>query len=441
MKADADQRPRTIAGGLSRLLAIPLSIRLAATLWVVLTVAVTVRVAVQRPDRASVVPIYLDAGERWRAGASLYEHHPGLDVYRNPPGVAAGFAALTPLPPKVAAILWRLGCGAALLTGLVRFRRVVAPDLSADRAAALYALAAVLAVPAVNNGQVNILVAAGGLHGAAAVARGRWWAAALWFAVGGWLKVYPLAVGMLAAVVAPRRLAPKLAAATVAGFLAPFVVQSPDYVWRQHREMIAADTADDRTHADPARVPRDWTILSRTWAGVVVPATAAKGVSLVVAAGLAGFMAVTAGRRSLRDSAGVALALGSGWMTAFGPATEGNTYSVLCGAAAWLAVVPDRPRWATWAARVGCGLLVMSVARGMVPGVIPFELLGPQPAGALLLMLAAFAAAPQPVVSAAGQVIITGRVSQSARGSIGGGNDAARPVGAGGRDVSGAGGI
>ena len=63
----------------ARLLAVPLPVRLGLTLWAVLLVAVSVRVAVQQPGRASVVPIYRVAGEVWRAGGDLYAPT-GLDV-------------------------------------------------------------------------------------------------------------------------------------------------------------------------------------------------------------------------------------------------------------------------------------------------------------------------------------------------------------------------
>ena len=87
-------------------------VRLGLGVWAVLAVAVSARVLVQKPGRASVVPIYLKAGEAWRAGGDLYAPT-GLDVYRYPPGFAAAFAPLTFLPGKVVAVGWRL-LGAAV---------------------------------------------------------------------------------------------------------------------------------------------------------------------------------------------------------------------------------------------------------------------------------------------------------------------------------------
>jgi hypothetical protein len=77
-------------------------------------------------------------------------------------------------------------------------------------------------------------------------------------------------------------------------------------------------------------------------------------------------------------------------MTAFGPATEMNTYSVLAGVAAYLAVAPGPPgaRAAAWA---GYGLLAASVLRCMFPDDWRFQALGPQAVGAVLLAAAVLA--------------------------------------------------
>jgi hypothetical protein len=81
--------------------------------------------------------------------------------------------------------------------------------------------------------------------------------------------------------------------------------------------------------------------------------------------------------------------LGSVWMTAFGPATESNTYALLAGVAAYLAVRPTGPRWVRLLATVGYGLLAATVLRGLFPEDWRFQAYGPQPIGAVLLAVAA----------------------------------------------------
>jgi hypothetical protein len=373
---------------------LPATARLAVVAWVGVAAGVFGRVLFSPPRSQTVVPIYLAAGQKWRDAADVYEKAPGLDLYRNPPGVAAAFAALAPLPEKAAGVAWRGGCLAVFLLGLWRFRRDAVPELSADRAGWLFVLAAPLALAPLNNGQVNLLLAGAGLHGVAAAARGRWWLAAGWLALMGWVKVYPLAVGLLAVLIAPRRLGPKLLALTAAGFALPFVLADPGYVLEQYQSFAAHLAADDRTHTDLTRVPLDWTVLPRTWLGRVPGRDVATAVSLIAAAAAAGCVVRKRPSPPARGSLVLTLALGSVWMTAFGPATEMNTYSVLAGVAAYLAVAPGpRPRWAAAAAWAGYGLLAAAVVRCAFPADWRFQVLGPQAVGAVLLAAAAVAPA------------------------------------------------
>jgi hypothetical protein len=370
--------------------------RVAVVVWVSVTAGVFGRVLGSPPRSQTVVPIYLAAGQKWRDSKDLYRPTPGLDLYRNPPGFAAAFAVLTPLPEKVSGLLWRGGCLAVFLLGLARFRRDVVPDLSADRAAWLFTLAAPLALAPLNNGQANLLLAGCALNGVAATVRGRWWAAAGWFAAMGWVKVYPLAVGLLAALTAPRRLGVPLLIVCAVGFAAPFAFDDPKTVLEHYRRLVESVAFDDQSRADYQRLPVDWSILPRTWLGWTPGKELTAGVSLAAAA-VAAWSVVRSLReripKTARSASGLhCLVLGSVWMTAFGPATEMNTYSVLAGVAAYLVVAPTpRPRWADFAAVVGYALLVASVLRCAFPEDWRFQVLGPQAVGALLVAAAAVA--------------------------------------------------
>jgi len=274
----------------------------------------------------------------------------------------------------------------------------------------------VLALPAVNNGQVNLLMIGAALNGAAATAREKWWEAAAWFGLSGWLKLYPFAFGLLAAVAAPR-LAWRLLAVAAAGFALPFALQDPGYVLSQWREYVGYLGADDRTYAYILRrVPFDWTLLPRVWAGRVVTADVAKAVSLAAAAGAAlavGFTALAADRRR---ALGLAVALASVWVTAFGPATEANTYSVLAAAAGHLCVAG--PRRGRALAGAGTALLAAAVVRGVFPDDWTFHVLGPQPVGAVLLVPAAVVAwlgVPAAVPARQAAVVWAARVARRGR--------------------------
>ena len=119
-------------------------------------------------------------------------------------------------------------------------------------------------------------------------------------------------------------------------------------------------------------------IVVRVWVGVVVPEEVRVGVSLVVAAGMAGWV-------FFRGGALLALNLGLLWLTLFGPATEVNTYSVLAPVAGVLCVIG---RW-QWLSRFGTVLLLVGVIRGGFPPGLSHPLHEVQAIGAGLLLAAA----------------------------------------------------
>jgi hypothetical protein len=367
------------------LLSLPLVSRIALTLWIALILGVTGRVAFSKSTSQTVVPIYLAAGERWNAAGDLYAMDTGLDIYRNPPGFAAAFALFTEWPEKLVAIGWRWFGIVLVLLGLWRIRWDLLPDLSAHRAAVFFSFAAILILPSVNNGQVNTLIAAGVLNGLAAMARKKWWQAAAWFTLGGWLKVYPLAVAFLGAILALRPLLPRLVILLAIAMSVPFVCHDPDYVMEQHRKFVHSVTADDRTWASLDRVPRDWTILPRTWLGKVPLTETTKLVSVLAGLAFAGL--VIRSRRSLgwNDQLRSVLVYGSVWMTVFGPATESNTYSLMAGTVA-LVLVTVRSPWSRWLAAFGVGLLLSAIFRAMFPHDWTYTALGTQPLGTLLIL-------------------------------------------------------
>jgi len=373
---------------LFRWLALPLSLRWAITLWLALLIGVSLRVLLSPPTSQSVLPIYRLAAERWQAGAALYVYDPRLplDVYRNPPGFAAAFQGFAWLPETLAALLWRWLSAAIFLVTLFRFCRAVQPDWSLTRLGYVAALAVVIALPTVNNGQVNLLIAASALGGTAAVLRQQWWQAAAWLALGPWMKVYPMAVGLLLGLIEPRRLLPRFVLITFAGFLLPFLLHDPGYVLVQYHEFVTSQWNDDRTFAPLSRVPRDWTVVPRVWFGWVSPPIVTKLVMLAMAVIAAGWTVMS---RQLPAAVLRAFLIGITWMTVFGPATEANTYAQLAGAAAWLVVAAaGQSRWILFPAGLGYSLLALTVLRAVFPADWKLTALGPQPIGAMLLLAA-----------------------------------------------------
>ncbi len=351
--------------------------------WVLILLGVFGRVAFSRPEKGSVVPIYLTAGERWLAGESLYGMVPGLDLYRNPPGVAVLFAPLTFLGPKLAAILWRVVCLGVYAHGIRGLLRDVIPPLSPWRACGVWVLSAVLVIPAFNNGQINLLIVGTAVCGVSAAARGRWWEAAAWLAGCGWLKLYTFAVGLLACVAAPKQLSWRLAVCSALLFGVPFFCQHPQYVLDRHAEFVTETVADDRTEAELVRAPRDWTIVPRTWFGSSIPQGVALGVSLSAAVGFA----LRVWRHRGPAVFVLPLALGLVWLTLLGPRTETNTYSMLAPVGAMVSVGLRGVRWAGWTA---CGCLLFGIVRASVAGEGWFGELGVQAIGAAVMGVVAW---------------------------------------------------
>ena len=383
--------------------AIPMSLRFAVGIWIALFLGVFGRVAVSKPEQQSVLPVYLYGAERLLAGELMYTRPapPIPDVFRNPPAVAAFFVPFTHLDPKATAILWRLLGVSLYLLGLKRLIRDVLPPLSNARRAWVWILSAVLVIPAFNNAQINLHILATALLGTAAAARGRWWSAAVWLVVCGSCKVYTAAAGLLMSVAFPKRLAWRFA---VAGLLiiggATLAVEAWARPQSPLTEFTHALRDEDRSGAELSRAPKSWSIVVRVWFGVVVPEEVRFGVSLAVAAAMAGWVYFRAGSVSDGRDAGPsltlpaltspsltlpALKLGLIWLTLFGPATEMNTYSVLAPVAGVLCVVG---RW-QWVARAGTLLLLVAVIRGAFPPGMAYPLHTVQAVGTALLLVAA----------------------------------------------------
>ena len=379
--------------------------RLAAVLWVALLLGVAGRIAFSKTGAGSVVPIYLTAAERWAAGADLYAPAWPLDLYHNPPWVAAAFVPLTWAPVKVASLAWLALSAGVFLAALATWVRHGLPrPLTAAERGAVFALAAPLVLSSLNNGQMNLILAGFLLLGATAAARGPGPAAGLWLVLASAVKLFPAAAALLIAAAFPRRVLPWFAVALAGIAVAPFALADTEYVLAQHREFRNLLTADDRTFADYTRAPRDLFLVLRVW--FEPPAREAyRVIQFGAAAGMFGLVALAAWRvREPRYVSSLGLHLGCVWMTVLGPMSEAHTYTLLGPSAAAIVVLAfadrNRPggRIAFALAAAGAALLVAPTVRDMFPNGVAFQKLGPHPIGGLLVLAAV-------VLDAAGRMI------------------------------------
>jgi hypothetical protein len=203
--------------------------------------------------------------------------------------------------------------------------------------------------------------------GVAAAGKGAFVQAALAIGLASYLKIYPVAIGLLLTVMAPRKFGAIFALSLALLGLSPFLFQHWPYVESQYALWTFYRLHEDRLQFSAAHAPLDlWFLLVRA-GGLPISATAYRG--LQVLTGALAALYVVAGRRKSwpreRLLAGI-FALGCIWMTLLGPATEGLTY-ILVAPAVVLAFVQSfvrlRGRGETLAVTAATLLLLLAVAK------------------------------------------------------------------------------
>ena len=174
------------------------------------------------------------------AGTDLYAAHPGqhVDFYKYSPTFALLFLPFARPPFALALLAWNLLNALLLYYAMVR----LLPGRPGVIALALVYLELLLSLQYT---QSNALVAASMILAFLAFERGRQLGAALWIALGTFIKLFPLA-GVALALFHPRRwrFAVLLAGLAVALAALPLVVVSPDALAAQYRSWRAIEAAD-----------------------------------------------------------------------------------------------------------------------------------------------------------------------------------------------------
>jgi hypothetical protein len=283
---------------------------------------------------------------RWFEGVELYATE-RLGYYY-PPQSLLLFAPFG-LAGDAGSAAWRVVTVLAFglgVWGLVRHRGgTVATDL--------FLVASLVSIPpmldATRNGQATVVMTAGMALCAAALARERWWWAAVWIGLAVALK--PLAIVMLLLVGAlyPRRMLWRLGVVGLALALMPFLTQSPGYVLEQYRSMAGkwvGSYGSDGTRAEDFGTHAELFSLLHV-VGVEVSDRVQTGLRLVFAAGTLGLGWVARRRLGGPEAAGAVFALAAVYLMLFNPLNENNTYAVLAPAlgvaAAGLLIAERRP--------------------------------------------------------------------------------------------------
>jgi hypothetical protein len=315
--------------------------------WAIVLLVICIRVGIS-PTRQSVYTAdYVTAGWRWLHGQEIYS---GNRHFVYSPLAAVAFTPIAVFPLRLSNVLWRLICGVALLLTANAWLRSGISGLGDVRPPARFSasmttgllLMLPLAAGNLNIGQLNVAVLVVTAIGVLAVREHYWNTAAILLAGLGFMKIYPLAIGMLLAWLYPRQLSWRLVLALAALFLLSLGLQRPAYAWSEYKHWAATLGADDRLDIDLYSSWRDFGFLVRA-CNIPLPDQAYRVMEVTAGGALALFLWLGKQRWGWTETRllGGVFSLGCAWMLLFGPATEAATYVVLslplCAAliAAW----------------------------------------------------------------------------------------------------------
>ncbi len=360
----------------------------ACIVWTVALLVVFVRTLLLS-HRGTSFGTYNLAGLHWIHGESVYTQWMGF-VYS--PAVAVFFAPFTCFPFALGSILWLLLNAAVLLGGLAAVLRAdLFPGINQRNFGISYLLLAPLALGNLDISQANPLVAGLLMLAIAAARVERWNSAALCIAIATIFKVYPIAVGLLVCVIAPRRFGWRLVTALLLLSIAPFLFQHWSYVADQYHAWISTRTSDDRRNWPIEKLPLDLWFLVRRFGHVPAAPTIYRLIQLGTAAALALFCAIQTAKGWATHRVLVGLfCLASIWMTLCGPATESYTY-ILLAAPTILALVQSfsayQPAWLRAWVVAAFALQLLAVMRSsFMPHCKTFLALSIQPLSALVFL-------------------------------------------------------
>ncbi|MBV8227665.1 MAG: DUF2029 domain-containing protein, partial [Verrucomicrobia bacterium] len=211
--------------------------------WIIIFLGLAVR-TLANPNRATAFTVYRLAGTHWMSAQYLYGDWRGF-VYS--PLAAAFFAPFGWLPPGWGNLGWTwLNAGIFLLGVRALLGTGVYPGIKQGYHGIVYLLLVPLVLGNLDTGQANPAVIGLVLLAVAAVPAERWNVAALSIAAATYVKIYPLAVGLVLLLIAPRKLGWRLLLALLVLGILPFLFQHWSYVSQQYHGWVATRSVDDR---------------------------------------------------------------------------------------------------------------------------------------------------------------------------------------------------
>jgi hypothetical protein len=297
--------------------------RFVIALWMTVLLIIAVRVALFYQQHNAYVT-YVDAGRKWIESQPLYSTTRGF-VYS--PLIAAFFAPFAWLPGWIGALIWRLLTAAVFIGAIFWWLRV---GLHNRIPRSSYWLVFLMLLPLslgnFNNGQVNPLLIGLLMIAVLAAYSKRWAISAVCIGIAAYLKIYPLAVGLLLVLIYPRQLGWRLAVTLILLGALSFVLQQPAYVYEQYQRWFSSRGADHR-----GIIMNIGMVLKALYINPSPDAFMA--IQVLAGAALAAVCLFGRLKKWAEERLLVCLfTLGSCWMLLFGPATEDATYVMLAPA-------------------------------------------------------------------------------------------------------------
>ena len=321
-----------------------------AALWSAVLLGICIRIGFLSLGH-DVFATYAEAGMRWIESQPLYSYTRGF-VYS--PLIAALFAPFSTCPIRFGGILWRLLTCSILLVGIFWWLK---EELHTGIPKARYWLVFLLILPLslgnFNNGQANPLVTGLLMIAIVCAHRRLWTISALCLGLTAYLKIYPLAVGLLLTLLYPRQLGWRLLVALLLMGALSFVLQEPGYVLEQYRRWLTTRAADDR-RANIDIAPRDFGMLLQA-VHINVSSRILLIFQLLAGIGAALVCVYARIRNWAEDRLLIAVfSLGTCWMLLFGPSTEDATYAMIAAPLALALGQTFGQRVSGWVPRLFC---------------------------------------------------------------------------------------
>ena len=302
----------------------------ALAVWLVIFLGLAVRI-LANPNRATAFTVYRLAGFHWLNAQHLYGDWRGF-VYS--PISAVFFAPFALVPPGWGNLVWTWLNTGLFLSGVAAVvASGICPGIRPKYYGAVFLLLVPLVLGNLDTGQANPSVIGLLLLAVAAAPAQRWSVAALCVAAATYLKIYPLAVGLILLLIAPRKFGWRLFLALLALGILPFLFQHWSYVSQQYHEWAITRSADDRRLYPLKDVPLDlWFLLVRL-GRLPIPGIAYTAFQVLSGGAIALFCLVGVRKNWPKERVlGGLLAFVCIWMTLCGPATEAHTYLLMAPA-------------------------------------------------------------------------------------------------------------